>query len=160
MEDESVEKLIDLYEDRLCLWDVFSDEYSKRNLRDRAMKEISDVMDISVAYIRSKLNGLRAQLRREIAAVNKVKSGQGADEKYNSSWVFYLFVCISSSKLSSMAIAATTFMTVSFGSMLRMNFVFECCMFMLDEACKCDFILYNKFRECWMLDVGFVWARL
>ena len=42
------------------------------------MKEISDVMDISVADIRSKINGLRAQVGREMAAVNKVKSGQGA----------------------------------------------------------------------------------
>ena len=29
------------------------------------MKEISDVMDISVADIRSKINGLRAQLGRK-----------------------------------------------------------------------------------------------
>ena len=93
------------------------------------MKEISDVMDISW------LSPVTKNLKRVCTYLH----------------LNFLFVY---TKLSSMAIAATTFMTVSFGSMLRMDFIFECCVFMLDEARKCDYMLYNKSRECWMLDVG------
>ena len=42
--------------------------------RDKAVEEISNAMDISVADIRSNSNDLRAQ--------------HGADENYKSSWIF------------------------------------------------------------------------
>ena len=53
---------------------VFSKEYAKRNLQEKALTEISDIMNISVAEILQKMNGLRGQFGRELVAVKKVKS--------------------------------------------------------------------------------------
>ena len=39
--------------------------------------------------IKAKINGLRAQLGREVAKVNKTKSGQSTDGLYASSWIHY-----------------------------------------------------------------------
>ena len=52
------------------------------------MNEISDAIVWPVAEIRLKMNGLRAQLGSEIAVGTEMKSGQGTDECYKSSWVF------------------------------------------------------------------------
>ena len=46
MNDEFVNTLIGLYEHRPCLWDVFCNNYLKKNLRDKAITEISDAIDM------------------------------------------------------------------------------------------------------------------
>ena len=46
-------------------------------------------MDTNIESIKAKINGLRAQLGREVAKVNKTKSGQSTDELYASSWIHY-----------------------------------------------------------------------
>ena len=46
-------------------------------------------MDTNIESIIAKINGLRAQLGREVAKVNKTKSGQSTDELYASSSIHY-----------------------------------------------------------------------
>ena len=46
-------------------------------------------MDTNIESIIAKINGLRAQLGREVAKVNKTKSGQSTDELYASSLIHY-----------------------------------------------------------------------
>ena len=46
-------------------------------------------MNTNIESIKAKINGLRAQLGREVAKVNKTKSGQSTDELYASSWIHY-----------------------------------------------------------------------
>ena len=44
--DQTVEKLIDLYEERHCLWDISDRSYSKRDVKEKALSEIKDELDI------------------------------------------------------------------------------------------------------------------
>ena len=39
-DDKDVEKLIDLYEERPCLWDIA--RYSKRDIKEKALSEIKE----------------------------------------------------------------------------------------------------------------------
>ena len=112
------------------MWDVFCNNYSKRNLREKAVNKISDAVDMSFAEIRSIINGLCAHFGREIAVTTKVKSRQGTDECYKSSWGFYdclqmfssLFLLGSSSSNASISInIANNFLTDLLGFMLKIN---------------------------------------
>ena len=38
-DDEDVDKLIDLYEARPCLWDIADRSYSKRDIKEKALSE-------------------------------------------------------------------------------------------------------------------------
>lgn len=87
--DDEVSLLIEMLEERPCLWDVFNKDYSKRDAKDVAYNEIADVLQCNVNSIKTKINGLRAQLGREMAKVNKTKSGQSTDELYVSNWTHY-----------------------------------------------------------------------
>ena len=46
-------------------------------------------MDGIYESIKAKINGLTAELGREIANVNKIKNGQSTDELHVSSWIRY-----------------------------------------------------------------------
>ena len=46
-------------------------------------------MDTNIGSTKAKINGLRAQLGREVAKVNITKSGENTDELYASSWIHY-----------------------------------------------------------------------
>ena len=85
-DEDDVEKLIDLYEAIPCLWDIADPTYSKRDIKEKALSEIKDEMGIELNLIKSKWNSLRAQHGRELAKESKTKSGQSADEVYESSW--------------------------------------------------------------------------
>ena len=50
---------------------------------------MADVYGYNITSIKSKINGLRAQYRREMAKVNKTKSEQSTGELYVSNWVHY-----------------------------------------------------------------------
>ena len=78
-----------MLEEKLCLWDVFDQEYTKRDVKEIAYTEIASSLDTNIESIKAKINGLRAQFEREIAKVNKTKSGQSTDELYASSWIHY-----------------------------------------------------------------------
>ena len=75
--------------EELCLRDVFDKEYTKRDVKEIAYTEIASSLDTNIESIKAKINGLRAQLGREVAKVNKTKSGQSTDELYASSWIHY-----------------------------------------------------------------------
>ena len=74
-EDEDIERLIDLYGARPCLWGIADPTYSKKDVRE-------------INTIKSKWNSLGAQQRRELAKESKTKSSQSTDDVDGSSWPF------------------------------------------------------------------------
>ena len=84
---EETNQLIDLFEERPCLWDVFNKSYHDREKRDKAYVEIKTELSVPVNEIKAKLLKLRSQLGREINKTSKTKSGQGTDELYKPTWV-------------------------------------------------------------------------
>ena len=87
--DNEITLLIDMLEEKPCLWDVFDKQYTKRDVKEIAYTEIANSLNTNIESIKTKINGLRAQLGREVAKVNKTKSGQSTDELYTSSWIHY-----------------------------------------------------------------------
>lgn len=90
--NEEVTRLIELFEERTILWNVFDKEYCKRDKleRDVAFNDISKELNTPILDIKAKLNTLRAQMGRELKKVkSKPKSGQPIDELYQSSWVYW-----------------------------------------------------------------------
>ena len=87
--DDEVQDLIQLLEEKPCLQDIFSNEYTKREVKERAYAELVEHFDSSSGIVKAKINALREQLGREIAKESKTKSGQATDEKYVSKWMFY-----------------------------------------------------------------------
>ena len=71
------------------MWDIFSNEYTKREVKERAYAELAEHFDSSSAIVKAKINALRAQFGREMTKESKAKSGQATDEKYVSKWIFY-----------------------------------------------------------------------
>ena len=45
--DEEVDLLIDLFEAKSCLWDIFSRDYRNREMKAKAFEEISEELNIS-----------------------------------------------------------------------------------------------------------------
>ena len=87
--DDEVQDLIQLLEEKPCLQDIFSNEYTKREVKERAYAELVEHFDSSSGIVKAKINALREQLGREITKESKTKSGQATDEKYVSKWMFY-----------------------------------------------------------------------
>ena len=87
--DEEISLLIDMLEEKPCLWDVFDKQYTKRDVKEIAYTEIASSLDTNIESIKGKINGLRAQLGKEVAKVNKTKGGHSTDELYASSWIHY-----------------------------------------------------------------------
>ena len=81
--------MIELLEVKPCLWDIFSNEYTKREVKERAYTVLAKHFYSSSAIVKAKVNVLRAQLGREMAKESKTKSGQATDEEYVSKWMFY-----------------------------------------------------------------------
>ena len=65
--DDKVRDLIELLEEKSCLWDIFSNEYTKREVKERAYAELAEHVDSSSAIVKAKINALRAKLGREMA---------------------------------------------------------------------------------------------
>ena len=80
-----VDKLINLYEARPCLWDIADPTYSKRNVKEKALSEIKEQLGMEITAIKAKWNSLRAQHGWQQAKENKTKSGQSAGDLYESS---------------------------------------------------------------------------
>ena len=87
--DEEISLLTDMLEEKPRLKDVFDKEYMKRGVKEIAYTEIASSLDTNIEFIKAKINGVRAQLGREVAKVNKTKSRQSTDEFYTSSWSDY-----------------------------------------------------------------------
>ena len=52
-------------------------------------EEITDIFRCNISSIKGKFNGLKVQYGREMAKVNKMKSGQSRDDLYVSNWAHY-----------------------------------------------------------------------
>ena len=86
---DEIVRIIDLYEERACLWDVFDKEYHNKDKPERALDELSRELDTPVADIKSKLLSLRSQLGRERAKESMTKSGQSLDDLYKPTWIYW-----------------------------------------------------------------------
>lgn len=71
-----IDTLIEMLEERVCLWDVSCKAYHMREKREKAYAEINEALDISVVDIKTKITGLRAQLGREINKIRKKRRGR------------------------------------------------------------------------------------
>jgi hypothetical protein len=87
--DMEVSHLIELYEERSVLWNIFDKNYHKREIRNDAFAALAEELDIPLADVKAKLTSLRAYLGKEIADTNKSKSGQSTDQLYASNWVYW-----------------------------------------------------------------------
>eukprot|EP00112_Aurelia_sp_Birch-Aquarium-sp1_P025272 Seg832.1 transcript_id=Seg832.1/GoldUCD/mRNA.D3Y31 product="hypothetical protein" protein_id=Seg832.1/GoldUCD/D3Y31 len=85
--DDDTNILIDMMEERPCLWDVNCKDYKSRDERNKALNEIEDV--IPPNEIMTKIISLRSQLGREMRKTVKTKSGQSADDLYKSNWAYW-----------------------------------------------------------------------
>ena len=83
--DDEIQDLIELLEEKPCLWDIFSKEYTKGEVKERAYAELAEHFDSSSATAKAKINALRTQLGREMAKESKTKSGLATDEKQTKS---------------------------------------------------------------------------
>ena len=82
--EDKVSMLTELLKEKPSLWDVFNKDYSKLDVKDTAYKEITDDFGCNITSTKGKINGLRAQYEREMAKVNKTKSGQNTGKLYVS----------------------------------------------------------------------------
>ena len=64
-------------------------DYSARDVKDTEYKEIASVFGSNITSINGKTNGFRAQYGRDVAKMNKMKSGQSTGEVYMSIWVHF-----------------------------------------------------------------------
>ena len=87
--DKEIDKLLEMLESRVCLWDVSSKEYHLRDKTAKAYKEMEEALEVSAAEIKSKIVGLRAQLGREMVKVRARKSGMALSEVYESNWIYW-----------------------------------------------------------------------
>ena len=56
-----IDTLIEMLEERVCLWDVSYKAYHMREKRGKANAETNEALDIRVVGIKTKITGLRAQ---------------------------------------------------------------------------------------------------
>ena len=86
---DEVQDLIELLEEKPCLWNSFSNEYTKKEVKERAYRELAEHFGSSSAIVKTKINASRKQLGREMAKESKAKSGEATGEKYVSKLMFY-----------------------------------------------------------------------
>ena len=76
-----VEKLIELYPDRPCLWDVKTPGYRDRLQKNDAMKEIASELAMDEGEVGRKLHNLRSQYsnarRKEASSKSGCEGGRG-----------------------------------------------------------------------------------
>ena len=71
-----------------CLWNISTNEYAKREVKERAYAELVEHFDSPSAIVKAKINALRVQLSWKMARESKT-SCQAIDQKYVSKWMFY-----------------------------------------------------------------------
>ena len=132
-----IDQLIDLLEEKDCLWDVNKMDYHLRNKRKRAFEEMRDILDIDIAEIKAKITSLRAQLGREIGKTNAKKSGQGLGENYKSSWIYFdrlqFLVPIMQAGRSKVAEARHPTLSAHWKNLIRQTILFHLKMLRLQE---------------------------
>lgn len=87
--EEETTSLIELLENKACLWDIYDKDYKKRDMKEIAYSEIATALDTTIASIKTKINSLRTNLSKEVSKERATKSGQATDELYVSKWTHY-----------------------------------------------------------------------
>ena len=72
--DDKVQDLIELFEEKSCLWDIFSREYTKTEVKEKVYAELAEHFDSSSAIAEAKIKASKVQLGREMAKESKTKS--------------------------------------------------------------------------------------
>lgn len=86
---EEIILLIEMVEERACLWDVSHSDYHNQIHRRNGLQEIASKLNIPVDEIKKKIHTLRAQLSKERLKMKTIKSGSGSSEIYKSKWEFF-----------------------------------------------------------------------
>ena len=71
--DDELTLLIDMLESKPCLWDIYHRDCLKRDMKEIGYSEIATALNTTNASVKTKINGLRAQLGR---GDNKRKDNQ------------------------------------------------------------------------------------
>ena len=87
--NDEISLLNDMLEANPCLRDVYHTDYTNRDIKEIAYTEIATSLDTNIPSIKTKLNGLRAELGQEMSKEKSNKSGQSSYELYSSSWTHY-----------------------------------------------------------------------
>ena len=69
--DDEISLLIDMLEANPYLWNVYHNDYTNRGINEIAYTEIATSLDTNIPSIKTKINGLRTQLGREMAKEKK-----------------------------------------------------------------------------------------
>ena len=91
MTHDELQILIELLEETICLWDIFLNDYTEGEQKEKAYTytELSEHSETTSADVKSKINALKAQLGKEIAKESKTKSGKATSEQYIRKLMFY-----------------------------------------------------------------------
>ncbi|KAG8270818.1 hypothetical protein J6590_076504 [Homalodisca vitripennis] len=88
-------EFLNLFQNYPCLWDVSSQDYINRNVKETAYnKLLENVMNTgmpaTVELLKKKIKSLRDTYRKELSKIKKsIKSGAGANEVYKPKLVWY-----------------------------------------------------------------------
>lgn len=114
---ENVFRLLDLFEQRPCLWLIKNPDYHKQTLREAAYKEIAEALSAPftglfffhwslcissqkvnlskgfgflVKAVKDKIHNLRVQFNRELNKERQTRrTGDGTEDTYTSSWAYF-----------------------------------------------------------------------
>ncbi|KAG8317535.1 hypothetical protein J6590_024761 [Homalodisca vitripennis] len=92
---KQVIEFFNLFQNYPCLWDVSSQDYLNRNVKETAYnKLLENVMNAgmpaTVELLKKKIKSLRDTYRKELNKIQKsVKSGAGANEVYKPKLVWF-----------------------------------------------------------------------
>ena len=70
--DEEVGDLMDLFESKPCLWNIYDPSYAKPDEKELAYYSIAEQFETTIQAIKAKLNGLRTQFGKEMSKCLKV----------------------------------------------------------------------------------------
>jgi hypothetical protein len=84
--EEHTQMILELLSDHECLWNVKSENYRNRNIRERALEEILkqiNIPDLTVEDVKLKIKTIRTRYSYELGKILKSeKSGAGRDDIY------------------------------------------------------------------------------
>lgn len=90
MNKNDVIKLINLYKENPCLWDINSRLYKRHDFKSTAYENISQNMNLPVEVIKKKIKSLRNTYTTEKKKIEtSKKSGSGFDELHESCLFYY-----------------------------------------------------------------------
>ena len=84
--DDNTQLVLDLLRNQECLWNVKSENYRNRNIRDKALEEMVkqlNIPDLTQEEVKLKIKSIRTRYSSELTKVLKsLKSGAGRDNIY------------------------------------------------------------------------------